>query len=52
MNRSNTQILDKNSLKRSKESARITGEVLLALKQFVKPGVRTIEIENMVLAEI
>ncbi|MBG97741.1 type I methionyl aminopeptidase [bacterium] len=52
MNKSNIQILDKKSLNKSKQSAKITGEVLLALKQFIKPGIKTIEIENMVLAEI
>ena len=48
----NIQILDKTSLKHSAKSAAITGEVLDRLKSFIKPGTRTLEIENMVLAEI
>ena len=52
MKKGNIQILSEKSLKDSVKSSSITGEVLNSLKNFIKPGIRTIEIENMVLAEI
>ena len=48
----NIQILDKTSLSNSIKSAAITGEVLKSIKGFIRPGIRTLEIENMVVAEI